>query len=296
MPELPEVETIVQQLNKEITGKVINDIWTDYPKSLKGNLSLTKFSKNVIGQKITKVIRRGKNILIFLENNLIILVHLKLTGHFLIGKYSRVNESWQPPKGNLSDPANSFIHWVFSLSDGRQLALSDKRKFIKIMLLKQSDLDRIEDLKIGIDPLSPEFTLELLVNLLKSSNKSIKDFLLDQKFIAGIGNIYANEILWEAQISPFVKTREITFPETKALHQAIIKILRNAIKHQGTSAQDEAYRTIQGEKGGYSQFLKVYQRENQPCFRCHQLIKRIKEKSRSTFYCPVCQKVAEKCK
>jgi len=293
MPELPEVETIVRQFNKTIKGEIIIDLWTDSPNNLEGNFKIEKVRSLIKNRKILKAERRGKNILIFLDQDLILWIHLKLTGHLLVGDFEYLNNQWQPKaQGALLDPQNRFLHWVFSFKSGKRLALSDRRKFAKIVLLTTADLKQAKDLNdLGIDPLSLGFNQKQLEELLSSARGEIKKVLMDQKAISGIGNIYANEILWEAKINPFKKVKELKKEETKRLFQAIKKILIIAIKYQGTSAKDETYRNLEGEKGSYAKFLKVYQKEGEPCSRCATLIKRVKNQGRSTFYCPQCQKL-----
>ena len=293
MPELPEVETIVRQLNKTIKGEVITDLWTDSPNNLKGNFKIEKVHSLIKNRKVLKVERKGKNILIFLDKDWVLWIHLKMTGHLLVGDFEYLHDQWQPKtQGALLDPQNRFLHWVFSLKNGKKLALSDMRKFAKIVLLTTKDLKQAKDLNdLGIDPLSLEFNQEQLEEILSSARGEIKKILMDQKIISGIGNIYANEVLWEAKINPFKKAKELEKEEIKRLLQAIKEILGLAIKYQGTSAEDEAYRNLQGEEGSYAQFLQVYQKEGEPCSRCGTLIKRVKNQGRSTFYCPQCQKL-----
>jgi len=293
MPELPEVETIIRQLNKTIKGEVIDDLWTDSPNNLKGNFTVEKIRSLTKNRKILKTERRGKNILIFLDKDWVLWIHLKLTGYLLVGDFEYINDQWQPKaQGALLDPQNRFLHWVFSFKSGKKLVLSDRRKFAKIVFLTTADLKQAKDLSdLGIDPLSLEFDQKKLEEILSPARGEIKKVLMEQKFISGIGNIYANEILWEAKIDPFKKAKELKEEETKRLFQAIKKILTLAIKYQGTSAEDEAYRNLDGEKGSYAKFLKVYQKEGEPCFRCGILIKRVKNQGRSTFYCPQCQKL-----
>lgn len=293
MPELPEIETIVCQLNKDLKREVITDLWTDSPNNLKGNFTIEKVRSLIKNRKILKAERKGKNILIFLDKNWVLWIHLKLTGHLLVGFYDFEDNHWQPKvKGVLLDPQNCFLHWVFSLKSGKKFVLSDMRKFAKIVLLTTEDLKQEKDLNdLGIDPLSLEFNQKKLEEILSQARGEIKKVLMEQKSISGIGNIYANEILWEAKISPFKKAKELKKEEIKRLFQAITKILALAIRHQGTSAKDEAYRTLYGEKGAYAKFLKVYQKEGEPCSRCGTLIKRVKNQGRSTFSCPQCQKL-----
>ncbi|MGC8651121.1 MAG: DNA-formamidopyrimidine glycosylase [Minisyncoccia bacterium] len=291
MPELPEVETIVRELNKAVKEQTIVDFWTDSPKNIKGHFNASQFHQLIIGRKILKTERKGKNILIFLDKDLVLWVHLKLTGHFLVGDFEYFHNQWQPKNETIFlEPQNRFLHWVFSLKNGRKLALSDMRKFAKLILLSQKDLKEEKDLNtLGLDPCSSDFTLTNFENTLLKRKGEIKVLLMDQKIISGLGNIYANEVLWEAKINPFKKVKDLKKNEIQRLFKAIKKILKLSIEHQGTSAKDDSYRQINGQKGSYTKFLKVYQREGEPCSRCGSLIKRAKQGSRSTFYCPHCQ-------
>ncbi|NMB92413.1 MAG: DNA-formamidopyrimidine glycosylase [Parcubacteria group bacterium] len=290
MPELPEVETIVRELNNTVKGKIINDFWTD---NFKSNTQLQNFRALIKRQKIIKAERKGKNILIFLDKNLVLWIHLKLTGHLLLGQYIWKEGKWQSlKKGVYLEPQNRFIHWVFSLNNGQQLVLSDSRRFAKVRLLTQDELSKEKSLQeLGHDPLASDFTEQALKDILKKTKSEIKKVLMEQRHLSGIGNIYASEILFAAQINPFKKANQLTKIETHHLFLAIKNILNKAIKYRGTSAQDEAYRQLDGTPGNFSRFLKVYQREGKPCVRCGTLIKRIKSQGRSTFYCPQCQKL-----
>lgn len=292
MPELPEVETIVRQLQKAIKGEIIKDIWADSPGSLSSRLSFNQFKKTIQGSTIKDIQRRGKNILIFLSKDYVLLIHLRLTGHLLVGKYIFKDKKWIPQeKGSLEERENLFIHWLFLFYSGRALALSDRRKLAKILLLSSSELEKEKSLKeLGIEPLSLDFTLQKLKEIVQRSKTEIKRLLMDQKYLVGIGNIYANEILFAAKINPFRKANSLKPLEIQNLYTAIKKTLQQAISYQGTSARDETYRNIYGEKGQFARFLKVYQREGQPCVRCGTAIKRKTQGERSTYWCPHCQK------
>ncbi len=290
MPELPEVETIVRELKRELVGDIIIDVWTDSSKNLQGNFS--EFKKEIKNKKIIAVKRRGKNIFLFLEEDKIIWIHLKMTGHLLIGKYKFNEREWVPVDNDkLLDPNNRYLHWVFLLRSGRALVLSDRRKMAKIVLLSNTSFAQQKSLKkLGIEPLSSGFTPEVLKTILRRSKSEIKRVLMNQEYIAGIGNIYANEILWKAGINPWIPSNKLQESQIIALHRAIKEVLSQAIAHRGTSAKDDNYRDIYGERGKFSSYLKVYQREGEPCPKCGTLIKRKKQAGRSTFYCPRCQK------
>ena len=292
MPELPEVETIVRQLNKYVAGCTITDVWTDNYKNQAG-LTWAKFRSNLTNKKIIAVERQGKNILIYLTQDLVLWIHLKLTGHLLLGKYIWKNRQWQPlDKGAYLDPQNRFIHWVFNLNNKKQLVLADTRKFAKVILLPTHKIKQEKGLQdLGRDPLTPDFTEADLRQLLSKTKSDIKKVLMDQTYLSGIGNIYANEILFQARINPFKKANQLTGADIHNLFLAIRAVLIKAIKYQGTSAEDEAYRMLNGSPGSFAKFLQVYQKEGQKCPRCNTIIKRVISQNRSTFYCPKCQKI-----
>ena len=278
MPELPEVETIVNELNKVLKNRKIKEVFLNWDKLLKKRIELEDFKKILKNKRILKVSRRAKNILIELENGLILLIHLKLTGRILYGEKSFIEK----------DP---YLRFYLVLDNQKIMALSDLRKFAKILLIKKEELEKIEDLKdLGPEPLDKDFTLEKLIEKLKNKNKKIKEVLMDQKVIAGIGNIYANEILWEAEINPFKLSKDLNQKEFENLYKAIRKVLSLAIKYQGSTISDEMYRDIYGKEGEYGKIRKVYQREGEKCFRCQSKILRKVQNGRSTFYCPKCQK------
>lgn len=278
MPELPEVETIVKQLNQVIKNKKIKKVVFLWPKVVQGEISKNKIEKIIEGAEITGVFRRAKNILIELNNNYFLLIHLKLTGRILYGKKDFIEK----------DP---YLRFYLVLENNNFLALSDLRKFAKLVLFKKEEIDSLKDLKeIGPEPLAEDFTFEKFKEIILKKKKKIKEVLMDQKAIAGIGNIYANEILWEAKISPFRLANSLKEEELKELFKAIKKILARAIKYQGSTIADEMYRDIYGKEGDYGKIRKVYQREGEKCLRCRGKILRKAQAGRSTFYCPICQK------
>lgn len=294
MPELPEVQTIVSDLQKEIVGRRILDVWWDEPKLIK--IPPNDFKKQIKGLKIEDIRRRGKNILFYLgkekdPSKKVLLIHQKLTGHLLIGKWEIKNNIPESViGGDLKEPVNGFIHLIFYLDDGRQLGLSDLRKFAKVVFGPRERIENLPELKeIGIDPLDKNFTFLKFKELIRFKKKKIKQLLMDQKVIAGIGNIYSDEILWSAGVHPLKLAYKLEEEELRNIYQAVKKILKEAIKLRGTSTSD--YRDPAGKKGKYGEIRRVYQRENQPCFRCGNLIKRIKIGGRSAHFCPNCQKL-----
>ena len=297
MPELPEVETTVRDLNKKILGLKIKDVWTDFKKMVKkpallaGGLSdFDSFKKEIIGQRIEKIKRRGKNILFYLSGGKIMLIHQKLTGHLLVGKWKLENGKWKPLiKGALEEKINTFIHLMFFLSNNKMLALSDLRKFAKVLVIDAKNLDSLKDIKnLGPEPLDKNFDFEKFKERLKNRRGKIKQVLMDQEVIAGIGNIYSDEILFEARVHPLKDVSKLSERELKEIYRAMKKILKQAIKLKGESISD--YRTPSGKRGGFDRLRRVYRREGEKCPRCGAIIKRIKLAGRSAYFCPKCQK------
>src|SRR3989338_7070387 len=204
MPELPEVQTIVSDLNRVLPGLAIRDVWCDSKKMVKQPRNFEEFKRNLISGKIFKVSRRGKNILIDLSGDKTLLIHQKMTGHLLYGSWKldigtprqnnfATGHAWKSKKAGLlrDDPKNQFIHLVVSLSNGKQLALSDLRKFAKVLIWPTEKLNEMKDLReLGPDPLAQSFTFEKFKDILSGGKGKIKQFLMAQNKIAGIGNIY----------------------------------------------------------------------------------------------------------
>ncbi len=293
MPELPEVQTIVDDLNKKIKGLTITDVWTDWPKQFKRSPGgFDGFKKAVKGKKIVKVWRLGKNIIFDLSGGKIMLIHQKMTGHLLVGTWDMRHGTWRAKEnGLLTERVNGYIHVMFWLSSDRMLALSDLRKFAKILVVDEKDFKNLEDVKnIGPDPLKPNFNFKEFKNLISKKRGVIKKVLMDQNVISGIGNIYADDILFTAKIHPLRKVEKLNEKELKAIFEATKKILKKAVKLRGTSTSD--YRDTSGKKGGYGDVRLVYQKEGEKCPRgCDGVIKRIKIGGRSAHFCPNCQKL-----
>ena len=288
MPELPEVETTMRGLKKEVLSKTFIGVWTDFPKIIKKPKNFEKFKKEIKGKKIQKIWRRGKNILFELSNKKTLLVHQKLTGHLLVGKWQKAGNIWQAPSGPLSEKINSFLHLIFTLDNGQMLALSDVRKFAKVELLDNQELKK-EINSLGPEPLEKSFTFEKFKKALQKKKGRIKPVLMDQTIIAGIGNIYSDEILFASQVHPQKSTLDLKENEVKRIYQNIKKILKKAIWLKGESISD--YRIPSGKKGGFDKERKVYRREGKKCSRCKTIIERVKIGGRNAHYCPRCQKL-----
>ncbi len=286
MPELPEVQTIITDLKKVLPGLKIADFWSDIP-------SFRKIRKEVVGKKILKLERKGKNILIVLSENKTLVIHQRMTGHLLYGKWKLQGKEWKSLISGslLKDPQNRFIHLIFGLSNGKQLALSDLRKFAKVLVWPADKLDQLPEIaKLGPEPLEPSFSPGKFREILKKKSGKIKVVLMNQEVISGIGNIYSDEILWEAGIHPLARAERLDDNEVKRIFNAIKKVLDKAIKEKGDSMSD--YRRPSGEKGHYQEIQNAYHMTGQKCRKNDGgTIKRMKIGGRSAHFCPVHQKM-----
>jgi len=271
MPELPEVQTIVNDL-QPIVGDTFTGFVSYWPKSIK-NSSVKKFTNSISGRKILDIERIGKNIVITLDSNAYIILHLKMTGQLVL---------------DTVDENTKYARHIFYLKKHGALEFRDIRKFGTLEVVDAKQLAALRTSK-GVDPFANNFTLNHFSTLLgKQKNKNIKIFLMDPKLISGIGNIYASEILFEANILPMRTANSLKTAEIRKLHQSIKKILQKAIRFRGTSSDD--YRDTKGKKGSFQNHLKVYQKAGKKCPKCDTIIKKSIIGQRSTFYCPRCQR------
>jgi len=264
MPELPEVETIVQGLKRRVSQQRIEQIRIYDPKVAK-MLS----GERIAGRWIIDIRRRGKYIIFELNEGLDLIVHLRMSGRLLYQQ---------------NEPQS--VHWVRAVIklDNGFLVFRDRRRLGTMELSRSERLDR----RLGVEPLSPELSLHYLRQRLAVSRRPIKIFLMDQTVIAGIGNIYAQEILFAAGVHPQREARSLNDYEVKRLIEAIKDILTLALRHQGTTVSD--FQNVDAVEGGFQNLLKVYGRENEPCLVCQTPIKKIKQQGRSTYFCERCQK------
>lgn len=289
MPELPEVETTVRQLRKRIVGRTIADAWTDWPRIVRhGNFKNVR--RRLLRKRISAVRRRAKYIVIDLSGPESLFVHQKMSGHLLYGRWRRQNGRWESAlAGPLrDDPDNRYIRLLISFKDGSQLALSDLRRFGKIMLVDDAAIANLPELrKLGPEPL--QVSKKDFTGLFKKKSGRIKQVLLDPFFIAGIGNIYADEILWSVGLHPLTRAERLSAADISAIYNSMRTILRKAIASKGSSMDD--YRTPEGAQGSYQEMHKVYQRTGRPCPRRDGgIIKRIVIGARSAHFCPKHQK------
>jgi formamidopyrimidine-DNA glycosylase len=278
MPELPEVETIRSQLQKLIAGKKISRVEVGLPKMVK--LPLDRFKKTVTGTVIKGVKRRAKILIFELSNGWSMLMHLKLSGRLIFRK----------KRETLKPQDQKWNHLIYYFSDASRLFHNDLRQFGYVKLIKTDELvDFFKKEKLGPEPLEKDFTLGTFSDILKKKPKAkIKQFLMDQQNIAGIGNIYSDEILFFAGVHPLKRAGDLKPSEIKKIFEGIKKILPKAVSLKGSSIDE--YLDALGRQGSYVPELKVYGREGEKCGRCGKIVKRIKIGGRSAHFCPKCQK------
>jgi formamidopyrimidine-DNA glycosylase len=276
MPELPEVELVARALSRLITHRRILAAELLRP-GLAPDTSPRKFARLLRGLRIESINRRGKHILFHLENALALVVHLRMTGRFLS----------LPPEAAVP----KHTHAIFYLDDGRRLVFTDQRHFGLMKLVVESDLYEAKELRrLAPEPFSDDFTPDYLHATLSRSRRTLKETLLDQTRVTGLGNIYAAEVLHIARVNPFATASSISRPRALRLHSAILAVLKEAIAHGSTMNVDPE--DIDGSYygGGYEGHWRVYDREGEPCPDCRASVRRIMHKGRSTFFCPRCQR------
>ena len=286
MPELPEVEVTRRTLLKFIENKVIKNIKINNP-NLRFKIP-ANFKKNVTGQKIVKVLRRSKYILIYLKNDYVMIAHLGMSGKFLIkNNYSKDFLKTSYYSNEFSSKHN---HLEFFFSNNLKVIYNDPRRFGFFLLDKISKLDVNKFLsKLGPEPLGKDLKKDYLILKTKATQRTIKTLLMDQRFISGIGNIYANEILFLAKIRPNKISSKLSLVDIGRLHPSIGKVLKRALKLGGSSIKD--FKSSVGEKGRFQNEFKVYDREDLKCLRagCSGLILRVVSQGRASFFCNECQ-------
>lgn len=283
MPELPEVQTTVDGLNRVAKGRVITAVSTTYKspfykkkEEIKNPTFFKMFAGRIVGQKILKAERRAKNILILLSGGDTILIHMKMTGHFV---YDRAGYP--------------HVRLDFTLDNGKHLVLSDLRKFAKVTVMKTADLLHSPHLQgLGPEPLEQHFQFPLFNSqLMKRPRGRIKQVLMDQSLIAGIGNIYSDEILWRASVHPLSIVSKIPEKNMKGMFKATKELLKEGIDFGGDSTSD--YKNIEGKPGAFQARHRAYRRTGKPCQKkgCTGVIKRVIVGGRSAHFCPVHQKL-----
>jgi formamidopyrimidine-DNA glycosylase len=274
MPELPEVETIVADLRPHLAGRTIVSCDLLFPTIVR-HPEPEVFIDSAAGMKITALRRRGKYILIDLENDLVLVVHLGMTGQLRLVK--------------ADAPLAPHTHAVFALDNGLQLRYRDPRRFGRLLLGTEESLLAAKKLpRLGPEPIDPEFAAEDLYRRLRKRRKALKAFLLDQGAVAGVGNIYADESLHRAKLRPDRLAGSLSRKSARRLHESLRDSLLVAIANRGSSV--DTYRDAWGEIGGQQEKLLVYGRAGEPCFTCGHPLALIRIAGRSTVFCRRCQK------
>ena len=272
MPELPEVETVRRGLEKLILGKKISSVEIRYPKMIKTDLD--EFQKEVPGQVVESMGRRGKYLLFYLTDKVLI-SHLRMEGKYF----------YYPDQA----PERKHAHVFFQFEDGGTLVYEDVRKFGTMELLAPDLLEAyFISKKLGPEPREQDFDLQIFKNALAKSKKPIKSHLLDQTLVAGLGNIYVDEVLWRAQVHPARPSQTLTAVEVTAIHDQTIAVLGQAVEKGGSTIR--TYTNAFGEDGTMQDFHQVYDKTGQACSRCGTIIEKFQLGGRGTHFCPQCQR------
>jgi formamidopyrimidine-DNA glycosylase len=293
MPELPEVETVRRQLEPEVVGRtieraeVLDERWTrpEPPESVETALA---------GRRIESVSRRGKYLVVGLAGGKALIMHLRMTGNLLLrpAASGAVADLMEPdrlggPRLYESEPELAHLRARLELDDGSELLFTDVRRFGTGAVLDADDVDEYLAPRAGIEPLTEAMTAEAICELAEGRRAPLKSFLLSQAGVAGIGNIYADEALWRAELHPLSPAGSMRLEHCEALRQGIVEALELALANRGSSIDD--YRDLRGERGSMQDEFVVHTREGQDCARCGREIRRIVVSGRSTYFCPGCQ-------
>ncbi len=276
MPELPEVEIVRKDLERDVIGKKIKDVDVRLPRIIRRHRSKREFADRLLTRTIVKIERRGKYILLHLDSGDVLVMHLGMSGHV------------ERTTGRKA--LEKHTHVIVKFSTGGELRFVDMRQFGELFVTARDDLDGVKELQhIAIDPLEDSFTWQYFSQILASRQVKLKALLMDQKFISGIGNIYSDEILWGAGLRHDRPSDSLTSQEVRRLYRSISEVLHEGIRHRGVTLEDETYSDLYGKPGEMQNFLKVYGRLGLPCPRCRTPIVRERWSNRSTYFCPQCQ-------
>jgi formamidopyrimidine-DNA glycosylase len=276
MPELPEVETVRRALAPALEGRRFADVQI-VDARLTRPLDPDEVARELMDETVRLVDRRGKYLIVRFESGRALLIHLRMTGSLL-----------HAPSGELPD--DPYRRAVVRLDDASDVAYRDVRRFGTWLLLEPEEVESYVDSRVGHEPLGEAYKAKHLAEKLAKRKAPVKAVILDQRTVAGVGNIYADEALWRARVHPLTPADELDPDQVKALHRAIRKVLELGIQRQGSTLRD--YRTPDGGSGGMQHEFKVYGRDGEPCERCGTPIDKIRVGGRGTWYCPSCQPYA----
>jgi len=279
MPELPEVETLRRDLEREVVGKRIKQVDVSGMRSIRRHPNKKHFAGKLEGRKITGIDRRGKYLLVKLDDGDILVVHLGMSGQLLRSK------------GAVKEKPDKHTHVVITFTQAGRLRFVDPRTFGELFVTTPEDLPgEVPELgHLGFDPVDQMMSWTQFAEMLRDRKGKLKTLLMDQKFVAGIGNIYSDEILFAAGLRYDRSSESLSTQEIRRLYRAMVETLQEAIKHRGSSLADEQYRDLFGALGEFQSMHKVYDREGEACRRCRSTIVRVKANGRSSFLCPQCQ-------
>ena len=274
MPELPEVETVRTSLEPRIVGRRFDQVEI-LDSRLTRPVDPAEVAAELTGERVAAVGRRGKYLIFRFESGLVLLMHLRMTGNLV---HSR----------NGTAPSKPHVRAVVRLDDGSDVIYRDVRRFGTWLVLREDELDAYLAIRLGLEPLKATFTARDLAQRLSGRRAPVKAALLDQRTLAGVGNIYADEALWRARVDPRRPAGELEEGEIRALHRGIRRALEAGIARQGATLRD--YRTPEGSAGRMQDEFKVYGRTAEPCPRCGAPIEKTRLGGRGTWFCPACQR------
>ncbi len=276
MPELPEVETVRARLEPRLVGRRLQSVEISDPRVTRP-FDPAEVAAELVGERVAALERRGKYLVVRFESGRVLLIHLRMTGQLL--------------HGNGASPADTDPHLraVVRLDDGSDVIYRDVRRFGTWLLVEPGELEPYLGTRVGREPLAPTFSAKRLAETIAGRRSPIKAVLLDQRRLAGVGNIYADEALWRARVHPLQPARDLRPAEVASLHRGVRAALRAGIARQGATLSD--YRTPEGARGRMQDEFKVYGRAGEPCERCGTPIEKIRTAGRGTWYCPGCQRL-----
>ena len=278
--ELPEVEVMRRDLEKDVVSRKVAKAEVRASKNamrvIRRHGKRKEFTDRLVGHKFTKVERRGKYILLHMENGDVLVVHFGMSGQFI--------------RGNKRQPLPPHTHVVIDFQQGGDLRYVDPRTFGEMFVATPDELGKVKELQhLAIDPLDHVFTWQAFGGALANRAAKLKPLLMDQKFISGLGNIYSDEVLFAAGLRLDRMSDTLSSQEVRRLYRALQEVLQEAIRYRGTTLEDEAYVDLFGKPGEFEAELKVYGRAGQPCRRCRTPVETVKISGRSAYFCPQCQ-------
>lgn len=278
MPELPEVETIRRDLEKEVVGRRVKQVEVKGKRSVRRHKTSTEFRTRIEGKRMTGVRRAGKYLLVALEDEDVLVIHLGMSGQLLRAK---------GPK----EPLERHTHVIITFTQGGQLRFVDQRTFGELFVTTPDELNAAvpELAHLGFDPIEEVMSWAQFGVMLAQRHSGLKNLLMDQKFVAGIGNVYSDEILFAAGLRYDRQSDSLSAQEVRRLYRAMVETLNEAVKFRGSSLADETYRDLFGAVGEFQGQHQVYDRAGQACRRCRNAIVKVKLNSRSAYFCEHCQ-------